>query len=108
MAEMGRNPACQHVAIADYPTQSEQSTSSLRKLHTVAPSNPFHNLDSFLRERMSMSNVYQPVVVRVLLRSGGIPSSEQIARALLAEDHSQIEYYEAVTRDMVGRIFRKN
>jgi len=33
-------------------------------------------------------------------------TAETIARALLAEDRSQIEYYTAITRDMVGRVLR--
>lgn len=74
----------------------------------MTPGDAYQTLTAFLRERMSMSHVYQPVMIRELLQSGGAASCEAIARALLNEDRSQIEYYEAVTRDMVGRVLRKN
>src|SRR5262245_36120732 len=53
---------------------------------------------------MRMSHVYQPVMLRTLLDRGGRASREEIARALLNEDRSQLEYYSEITRDMVGRV----
>jgi diadenosine tetraphosphate (Ap4A) HIT family hydrolase/5-methylcytosine-specific restriction endonuclease McrA len=53
---------------------------------------------------MRMSHIYQPVMLMELLRSGGRASINDIARALLSHDQSQIDYYEKITRDMVGRV----
>lgn len=68
----------------------------------------FASLDHFIRNEMRMSHVYQPVMLLELLRSNGSSSVSQIARSLLSHDASQIEYYEQITRNMVGRVLTKN
>ena len=70
--------------------------------------NPFQRLRRFLLEEMRMSHVYQPVMIRELLRRGGAASTEAIARALLAEDRAQVDYYRLIVRNMVGRVLTKN
>ncbi len=55
-----------------------------------------------------MSHIYQPVMLIELLRSGGRCSTRQIAKAILARDESQLEYYDSITNNMVGRILRKH
>src|SRR6516162_6053410 len=64
----------------------------------------FDHLLQFIERDMRMSHVYQPVMLRELLNRGGRASREDIARALLNEDRSQLEYYGEITRDMVGRV----
>jgi diadenosine tetraphosphate (Ap4A) HIT family hydrolase len=64
----------------------------------------FRELDDFIRNRMRMSHVYQPAMLIELLRSGGSASVETIAKALLSHDQSQIEYYEQITKNMVGDV----
>jgi diadenosine tetraphosphate (Ap4A) HIT family hydrolase len=68
----------------------------------------FSELASFIDSRMQMSHIYQPVMLMTLLNNGGTCSEEQIARALLEHDISQVEYYEKITRDMVGRVLRRH
>ena len=68
----------------------------------------FQRIHDFLLNKMRMAHVYQPVMIRTLLNSGGSASTGQIAQALLAEDRSQIEYYEQITKNMVGRVLVKN
>lgn len=70
--------------------------------------NSFHILERFLLKEMSMSHVYQPVMLLELLQSGGRASVNQIAKALLLHDGSQVEYYEQITKNMVGRVLSKN
>jgi ATP adenylyltransferase len=55
-----------------------------------------------------MSHVYQPVMLREILRRKGSATVNDIARALLAEDRSQVEYYEQITKNMVDRVLTKN
>lgn len=43
-----------------------------------------------------------------LLAHGGSRSIRDIAKSLLGHDESQIEYYEQITRNMVGRVLTKN
>src|SRR5512141_205127 len=53
----------------------------------------FHALLDFIQTRMRMPpRIYQPVMIRTLLD--------------LSHDRSQIEYYQQITRNMVGRVLR--
>ena len=58
----------------------------------------------FLHNRMRMTHVYQPVMLRHLLENGGEATAGEIARAVLAEDKSQAEYYERITKRYPGRV----
>jgi hypothetical protein len=64
----------------------------------------FEALLDFVSRKMRMSHVYQPVMIRSLIRAGGRAPIEAIAKDLLAEDRSQIEYYSAIVKNMVGRV----
>ena len=68
----------------------------------------FNDLLTFITERMRMSHIYQPVMLKVLLENDGQASRKAIAKAFLNEDQSQIEYYEAIVRDMPGRVLSKH
>lgn len=57
---------------------------------------------------MSMSHIYQPVMIKVLLENGGVADKKTIAQNILSYDFSQVEYYEGITNNMVGRVLRKN
>ncbi|MGZ5080490.1 MAG: HIT domain-containing protein [Usitatibacter sp.] len=43
-----------------------------------------------------------------LLQNRGSASTTDIAKAILSKDQSQIEYYEEITRDMVGKVLRNH
>ncbi|MCA1716176.1 MAG: hypothetical protein LC781_04700 [Actinobacteria bacterium] len=62
----------------------------------------YEQLADFVDNRMRMSHVYQPVMLMTLLREGGKRSTEELAKAILAHDESQVEFYENVTKNMVG------
>ena len=68
----------------------------------------FELLEAFIREKMRMSHVYQPVMLQVLLERGGTASTEDVAKALLSYDRSQVEYYEIRTKNMVGKVLTQN
>src|SRR5208283_295431 len=72
------------------------------------PSAIFRRLSDFIQNEMRMSHVYQPVMLRALLTHKGHASVREIAKALLSEDQSQIEYYEQITKRMVGRVLTTN
>lgn len=72
------------------------------------PSQAFKTLEDFIQNKMRMSHVYQPVMLLELLRLGGAAPRREIAKALLSRDESQIEYYEQITNNMVGRVLTKN
>lgn len=64
----------------------------------------FDKLSDFINKQMRMSHVYQPVMLIELLKNQGSCSTIQIAKALLGYDTSQIEYYEHITKTMVGKV----
>ena len=71
-------------------------------------SDKYAELVDFLENKMRMSHVYQPVMLIELLRSKGASSVTDIAKALLSYDISQIEYYESITKNMVGKVLTKS
>ena len=71
-------------------------------------SDSFDQLSDFIRNQMRMSHIYQPVMLIELLRREGSASSSQIAKALLSRDGSQVEYYEHITKNMVGKVLTKS
>ena len=68
----------------------------------------FEDLSDFVRNQMRMSHIYQPAMLVELLQNGGQASVTEISKALLSRDVSQIEYYEQITKNMVGRVLTKN
>jgi len=67
----------------------------------------FVELKTFIEKSMRMSHIYQPVMLMTLLEKSGKASVRDIATSILIHDESQIEYYEAITKEMVGRVLRK-
>ena len=61
----------------------------------------FLAIKGFLAVRMRMSHVYQPVMIRHLLLSGGQASIASLAGEILSLDKTQIEYYEIIVKTMV-------
>ena len=57
---------------------------------------------------MRMSHIYQPVMLIELLGRKGSASTSEIAKALLGYDISQVEYYEHITKNMVGKVLTKS
>ena len=68
----------------------------------------YEKLAHFISHEMRMSHVYQPVMLRELLKRSGAATITDVARALLAEDRSQVEYYGQITKNMVGRVLTAN
>jgi len=65
-------------------------------------------LKKFITQEMKMSQVYQPVMLIELLRSGGTASIKQIAEAILRKDPTQIEYFSEIVKNMVGKVLTKS
>ena len=68
----------------------------------------YTELVEFIERRMRMSHIYQPVMMMTLLQHNGQASTRDIAKAILHDDQSQIEYYENITRNMEGRVLRNH
>ncbi len=72
----------------------------------MAPS--FRQLRDFILKQMRMSHIYQPVMIKEMLKCGGKASIREIAAAFLAHDASQLEYYEQITKNMPGKVLVKH
>lgn len=68
----------------------------------------FEKLKKFINEDMSMSHIYQPVMLITLLKNKGKASIKEIAQSILNQDPTQIEYYSEVVKNMVGKVLTKN
>ena len=55
-----------------------------------------------------MSPIYQPVMLKTLLSNEGQATVEQISRDILSNDESQVDYYENITKNMVGKVLRSH
>ena len=66
------------------------------------------DLKKYISEKMKMSHIYQPVMIKLLLELSGTASKTQISKAILEHDFSQVEYYEKITNGMVGKVLRDN
>ena len=66
------------------------------------------DLHDFIRNKMRMTHIYQPVMIKVLLENSGEATVEQIAASILSYDQSQLEYYGLRTKNMVGRVLTNN
>ena len=67
----------------------------------------FEELEYYLNH-MKMQHIYQPVMIKTLLESKNSATAEKIAKAFLERDTSQIDYYKEITKNMPGKVLRKN
>ena len=65
-------------------------------------------LVDFIRNKMRMSHIYQPVVIRSLLDSGNVATVRQLALDLLSSDEAQIRYYEDRIKKMPLPVLRRH
>ncbi len=66
------------------------------------------SLFDFVKNKMKMSHIYQPVMIKTLIENDGSASVFNLAKELLIYDLAQIEYYSSVTNSMVGKVLRKH
>ncbi len=72
------------------------------------PSPAYQRLRRFIAERMRMSHIYQPLMLMELLSRSSPAPAEDIARRILGEDVTQIEYYTERVKRIVGRVLTGN
>lgn len=68
----------------------------------------FEELEEFIKHKMKMTHVYQPLMIKTLLESGGTATPEDIARGFLNEDRAQLEYYTKIAKRWPSVILRKH
>lgn len=60
----------------------------------------FEELKDFLNKQMRMSHIYQPLLIKNLLESGGLATVRQLAVSFAAQDESQVLFYEKRLKEM--------
>ena len=68
----------------------------------------FDEIIDFLENRMRMSHIYQPLLIKSLVEAGGSATIRQIAHAFLSQDESQLIYYEKRIKEMPLRVLRNH
>lgn len=65
-------------------------------------------LAEWIEEKMRMSHVYQPLLIRTLAESGGAATIKHLARSFAAADEAQVAFYEKRIRAMPLRVLRRH
>jgi len=72
------------------------------------PSPTYERLSDTIARRMRMSHVYQPLMLMELLGRRSPAPAQDVARRILGEDVTQIEYYTERVKRMVGKVLTGN
>lgn len=57
---------------------------------------------------MRMSHIYQPLLIKILIDSGGVVTLRQLSNEFTKYDESQIRYYEDIIKKMPLKILKKH
>jgi len=68
----------------------------------------FKTLKNYIENKMRMSHIYQPIMIKSLLESNNKATVEKIARKFNEKDESNIEIFRITTKNMPGRILKKH
>lgn len=68
----------------------------------------YEELVDFLERKMSMSHVYQPLLVRALVDAGGVATVRQLAQVFLVQDESQLLYCEKRIKEMPLKVLKRH
>ena len=68
----------------------------------------YERLRHYIAKRMRMSHVYQPLMLMELLGRRSPAPAQEVARRILGEDVTQIEYYTERAKRMVGKVLTGN
>jgi len=67
----------------------------------------FDELMDFLETQMRMSHIYQPLLIRSLVDTGGTATVRQLACLFLAQDESQLLFYEKRIKEMPLKVLKR-
>jgi diadenosine tetraphosphate (Ap4A) HIT family hydrolase len=65
-------------------------------------------LVEFLETKMSMSHIYQPLLIRALVDAGGAATLRQLAQDFLSQDESQLLFYEDRIKKMPLKVLARH
>ena len=70
--------------------------------------NKFVKLKNYITKKMSMSHIYQPLMLIELIKGNGKASGSNIAKSFLSYDETQIDYYKKITTLMPFKYLSKH
>ena len=68
----------------------------------------FEKLIDFIENKMRLSHIFQPLLIRSLIEAGGSATIRQLAQSFLLQDESQLLYYEKRIKKMPFRVLRNH
>jgi diadenosine tetraphosphate (Ap4A) HIT family hydrolase len=68
----------------------------------------YDQIVDFITSKMKMSHIYQPLLIRRLVDSGGSATLRQLAQFFLSQDESQLLYYENRIKEMPLKVLSKH
>ena len=68
----------------------------------------FEELRNFITTTMKMSHIYQPLLIKSLIESGGVSTLRHLATTFLSNDESQILFYEKRLKEMPSKVLTKH
>jgi diadenosine tetraphosphate (Ap4A) HIT family hydrolase len=71
-------------------------------------SEKYSKLKNYILKKMSMSHIYQPLMLIELIKGNGKASRENIAKSFLSYDKSQVDYYKKITQEMPFKYLSKH
>jgi len=92
------------------PKQNLARSPGSRHHHSMPPppSATYQRLREYIAERMRMSHIYQPLMLMELLGRRSPAPAQDVARRILGEDVTQINYYTERVKRMVGKVLTGN
>lgn len=85
------------------PARSKKTIENMREKDM-----DFEGLKTFIKDKMKMSHLYQPLLIKELIENGGKATIRQLAISFLKNDESQIKYYEKRLKDMPIKVLSKH
>ena len=68
----------------------------------------YQDLIDFLENKMRLSHIYQPLLIKNLIESGGSATIRQLANVFLSQDESQLIYYEKTIKRMPLKVLKNH
>ena len=68
----------------------------------------FKELYDFIDNKMRMSHIYQPLLIKTLVEAGGSATVRQLAQQFVLEDESQLQYYENTIKRMPVKVLKSH
>jgi len=68
----------------------------------------FETLCDFIKTKMRMSHIYQPLLIKSLVECNGMATLRQLAFSFLSQDESQLLYYEERIKNMPVPVLKRH